>query len=112
MGVGTSSQVPENLEQDKDHFKSFREAWTIYSDGSLVFAKARRAEEQTRQMVRNYLTNPQDGVMPPPSLIENLTTNIIDKIEARYKIQFAPDFEANIDDSATIRSSCFCDACC
>jgi hypothetical protein len=47
-------------------------------------------------MVRNYLTNSQNKVMPQPRLIERLTTDIIDKIEARYKIQFAPDFEANM----------------
>ena len=95
-GLGTSSQIPENLKQDKEHFKSFREAWNIYSAGPPVFAEAKRAEAQTRQMVRNYLTNSQNKVMPPPRLIESLTTDIIDKIEARYKIQFAPDFEANM----------------
>ncbi len=95
-GLSSSSQKPENLDEDKKNLKPFREAWELYSEGPTIFAEAERVEEQTRRLIMKYLTNNQNEVLPPGRLLEKLTNNILDKLEARERFQHAPDFEGNM----------------
>lgn len=95
-GLSLSSRVPVNLEQDKKHLEPFGDAWGLYSSGRVVYAEAKRVQEETRQMVRKYLTSPQNEIEPPARLTERLVTNIIEKIEARNRFQLAPDFEGHM----------------
>jgi hypothetical protein len=89
-----SQEKPPNLEQDKAHLQKFREPWEIYSKGPSTYADAKKVEQQTRQLVKGYLTSPLNEVEPPAPFLGGITDEIIDRVNSRNLGQYARDFKA------------------